>query len=374
MAHDGGPMRAALFTEVGTPVEVVDDVELEAPHAGEVRVRVVACGVCHSDVSLVNGTFPSMGPTIAGHEAAGVVVELGEGVTSLAVGDHVVLTPNAACGHCDYCLRGLHSVCASAMSIATSVLPDGTSRLSRHGAPVYHGLGVAAWADEIVVHENGAIRIDPDVPLDVACVIGCAVQTGVGAAINTADIEPGDSVLVLGAGGIGISIVQGAAIAGASRIIVSDPSESRREQALRFGATHVLDPTVDDVAARTLELTGIGADVAFEAVGSSALIDVGINSVRNGGTTVMVGAAPVDDSLAFSPVLAMFTEKKLVGSLLGSCWGPRDIPRLVALWQAGRLDLDAMVTSRRPLEEINDAIADLEAGRGLRTVLMVGEA
>ena len=233
---------------------------------------------------------------------------------------------------------------------------------------------MAAWADEIVVHQNGAVRIDDDVPLDVACVIGCAVQTGVGAAINTADIEPGDSVLILGAGGIGVSIVQGAAVAGASRIIVSDPSESRREQAMRFGATHVIDPTVSDVVATTMELTGIGADVAFEAVGSAALVEVGINAIRSGGTTVMVGAAGVDETLAFSPVLAMFTEKKLVGSLLGSCWGPRDIPRLVALWQAGRLDLDAMVTSRRPLEEINEAIADLEAGRGLRTVMMVSEA
>ena len=367
-------MRAALFTEVGSPIQVVDDVVLDPPHAGEVRVRVVACGVCHSDVSLIRGTFPAMGPTIVGHEAAGVVLELGEGVTSLEVGDHVVLTPNASCGHCAYCLKGLHSVCASAMSIATSLLPDGTSRLSRNGETVYHGLGVAAWADEIVVHQNGAVRIDDDVPLDVACVIGCAVQTGVGAAINTADIEPGDSVLILGAGGIGVSIVQGAAVAGASRIIVSDPSESRREQAMRFGATHVIDPTVSDVVATTMELTGIGADVAFEAVGSAALVEVGINAIRSGGTTVMVGAAGVDETLAFSPVLAMFTEKKLVGSLLGSCWGPRDIPRLVALWQAGRLDLDAMVTSRRPLEEINEAIADLEAGRGLRTVMMVSEA
>jgi S-(hydroxymethyl)glutathione dehydrogenase / alcohol dehydrogenase len=367
-------MRAALFTEVGAPVEIVDDIVLDPPRADEVRVRVVACGVCHSDVSIVNGTFPAMGPTIAGHEAAGVVVEVGDAVGSLAVGDHVVLTPNAACGHCAYCLKGLHSVCASAMSIASSMLPDGTSRLSRDGQIVFHGLGVAAWADEIVVKESGAIRIDDDVPLDVACVIGCAVQTGVGAAINTADIEPGDSVLVLGAGGIGISIVQGAAVAGASRIIVSDPSESRREQALRFGATHVIDPTVDDVVATTMELTGIGADVAFEAVGSAALIETGINAVRNGGTTVMVGAAPIDQTLAFSPVMAMFTEKKLVGSLLGSCWGPRDIPRLVALWRAGRLDLDAMVTARRPLEEVNEAIADLEAGRGLRTVLLIGDA
>lgn len=367
-------MRAALYTEAGAPLQIVDDIELEAPRAGEVRVRIVACGVCHSDVSLVRGTFPAMGPTVCGHEAAGVVAEVGPGVRSLAVGDHVVLSPNPSCGRCDYCARGLFSVCPDAMSIATSMLPDGSTRLSRGGATVFRGLGLAAWADEVVVAEQGAVRIDPDVPLDVACVIGCAVQTGVGAAINTVSIEPGDSVLVLGAGGIGVSIVAGAAISGATRIIVSDPSESRREQALHFGATHVVDPGVDDVVSTTMELTGIGADVAFDAVGSSALIGTAMNAIRNGGTTVMVGAAPVDDEFSLVPALAMFTEKRLVGSLLGSCWAPRDIPRMVDLWRAGRLDLDSMVTARRPLEEVNEAIDDLEAGRGLRTVLMLSEA
>lgn len=366
-------MRAALFTEVGVPLQVVDDLELEPPREGEVRVRVVACGVCHSDVSLVRGTFPAMGPTVCGHEAAGVVDEVGPGVRTLAVGDHVVLSPNPSCGRCEYCARGLFSVCPDAMSIATSMLPDGSTRLRRGDEQIFRGLGLAAWAEQVVVAEQGAVRIDPDVPLDVACVIGCAVQTGVGAAINTVQIAPGDSVLVLGAGGIGISIVQGAALSGATRIIVSDPSETRREQALHFGATHVLDPVETDVVAATKDLTGIGADVAFDAVGSSALLTSAMDATRNGGTTVMVGAAPVDDQLSLVPALAMFTEKKLVGSLLGSCWAPRDIPRLVELWRAGKLDLDSMVTSRRPLEEVNEAIEDMEAGRGLRTVLTIGE-
>jgi 2-desacetyl-2-hydroxyethyl bacteriochlorophyllide A dehydrogenase len=259
------------------------------------------------------------------------------------------------------------------MSIATSMLPDGSTRLRRGDEQIFRGLGLAAWAEQVVVAEQGAVRIDPDVPLDVACVIGCAVQTGVGAAINTVQLAPGDSVLVLGAGGIGISIVQGAALSGATRIIVSDPSETRREQALHFGATHVLDPVDTDVVAAAKELTGIGVDVAFDAVGSSALLTSAMEATRNGGTTVMVGAAPVDDQLSLVPALAMFTEKKLVGSLLGSCWAPRDIPRLVELWRAGKLDLDSMVTSRRPLEEVNEAIEDMEAGRGLRTVLTIGE-
>jgi Zn-dependent alcohol dehydrogenase len=366
-------MRAALLEEAGEPLRIVDDVELEAPRAGEVRVRIVACGVCHSDLSLARGLFPLLGPTVAGHEAAGVVVELGAGVSTLSVGDHVVLSPNPACGHCTYCARGRHAVCPNALGIATSMFPDGSTRLSRVGEVVFRGLNLAAWADEVVVQESGAIRIDPDVPLDVACVIGCAVQTGVGAALNTADVEPGDAVLVMGAGGIGLNIVQGAVVAGASRIIVSDPSEARREQALRFGATDVIDPTADDVVSRTMELTGIGADVAFEAVGSAALVETGMNAVRSAGTVVMVGAPPPEEEARINVAVSMFTEKRLVGSLLGSCYGPRDIPRLVALWQAGRLDLDALVTSRRPLEEVNEALEDLEAGRGLRTVLTIGE-
>lgn len=365
-------MRAAVLFQAGEPLRLVDDVELDAPRQGEVRVRVDACGVCHSDLALVQGNFPLMGPTIPGHEAAGIVVELGPGVTQLAVGDHVVLTPNQSCGQCEYCTRGHHSVCTSSMSIATAMLPDGSTRLSRGGEVVFRGLGLGAWADEVVVAATGAIRIDPDVPLDVACVIGCAVQTGVGAAVNTAGVQPGDQVLVMGAGGIGISIVQGAAIAGASRIIVSEPSEARREQALRFGATDVIDPADTDAVARTLELTGIGADVAFDAVGAAALVESGLDAVRSGGTVVMVGAPPPDQMAAINVAITMFTEKRLVGSLLGSCWAPRDIPRLVGLWQAGRLDLDGMVTMRRPLEEINEALEDLHAGRGLRTVMTIG--
>jgi Zn-dependent alcohol dehydrogenase len=301
-----------------------------------------------------------------------VVVEVGPGVGSLAVGDHVVLSPNPACGRCEYCTRGLRAVCTGSMSIATATLPDGTTRLSRAGATVFRGLGLGGWADEVVVAESGAVRIDPDVPLDVACVIGCAVQTGVGAAINTARVSPGDRVLVMGAGGVGISIVQGARIAGASRIVVSDPSESRREMALRFGATDVVDPGEADPVAEVLAMTGIGVDVAFDAVGSAALVEAALAAVRSGGTAVMVGAPPPDEEARVNVAVTMFTEKRLVGSLLGSCEAPRDIPRLVGLWRSGRLDLDAMVTARRPLEQIDDALADLRAGRGLRTVMAVG--
>ena len=369
-------MRAALFTEAGAPLQIVDDIDLEPPRTGEVRVRVVACGVCHSDLSLVRGTFPAMGPTVCGHEAAGVVVEVGPGVRALSVGDHVVLSPNPSCGRCAYCREGSSSACAPTRCPSR----PRCCPTARRGSAAAVRWSSAAWGSprgrtRWWCPSSGAIRIDADVPLDVACVIGCAVQTGVGAAINTVSIAPGDAVLVLGAGGIGVSIVQGAAISGASRIIVSDPSESRREQAMRFGATHVIDPTDDRRGRRHhgAHRHRRGRRVRRGGL-RGARSTTAMDAIRNGGTTVMVGAAPVDDAYSMVPALAMFTEKRLVGSLLGSCWAPRDIPRMVELWRSGRLDLDSMVTSRRPLEQVNEAIADLEAGRGLRTVLMISDA
>ena len=363
-------MRAAVLIEPNRPLEVLE-VDLEAPDPDQVRVAVAACGVCHSDVSLVNGTFPIMGPTVPGHEAAGVVTEVGPGVTHLSVGDHVVLSPNPACGHCRSCRRGRPGACAETAALMTSTFPDGSTKLSRGGEVLYRGLGLAGWATEVVVSGNGAVAIADDVPLDVACVIGCAVQTGVGAALNTASIEPGDSVLVVGAGGIGVSIAAGAAIAGATRVIVSDPSEARREQAMQFGATDVIDPTRTDVVAEVSSLVPGGVDTAFDAVGSAALIDTCLAATCNGGETVLVGAAPMTDSVSVNPVTMMFAEKGIKGSLLGSSLASRDIPRLVELWRAGRLPLDQMVTARLPLAEVNDAVRDAEAGKGLRTVLMM---
>jgi Zn-dependent alcohol dehydrogenase len=218
------------------------------------------------------------------------------------------------------------------------------------------------------------VKVDPDVPLDVACVIGCAVQTGVGAVLNTAGVEPGATVLVLGAGGIGIAVAQGARIAGAAMIVVSDPSAERRDTALRFGATHVLDPEAVDVAAAVYELTGgIGMDYCFEAAGRAALIETGIAASRNGGTTVCVGAPPVDQGIAIPGVVGFSaTEKRLIGCLLGSSNSHREIPRLLSLWKAGRLDLEAMITARRPIDEVVDALDDMQARAGLRTVLDVG--
>jgi Zn-dependent alcohol dehydrogenase len=236
---------------------------------------------------------------------------------------------------------------------------------------VYRGLAVGGFAEYALVAEAGAIKIDNDIPLDVACVIGCSVQTGVGAVLNTARVEPGATVLVMGLGGVGISIVQGARIAGASRIIVSDPNDERREAAARFGATDAVDPKSDDLMATVMRVTGVGVDYAFDAVGSSALVEAGMWACRPGGTTVLVGAAPIDQVVHVPATLFMVSERKLIGSLLGGCNGRREVPRLLGLWQAGRLDLEGMITHRRPLAEVNEAFADMQAGRGIRTVLTV---
>jgi Zn-dependent alcohol dehydrogenase len=366
-------MRAAVLEEAGKPLAVWDDVEIEAPRGGEVRVRVTHCGVCHSDLSLADGVFPSPTPIILGHEAAGRVDAVGPGVDTLAVGDPVVLTPIPPCGTCYWCVRGEPGICVNASALATNTFPDGSTRLSRRGAVVFRGVGLGGFAEYVVTQVNGAVRIPPDVPLEVACVVGCAVQTGVGAVLNTAHVEEGATVLVMGLGGVGLSIVQGARLAGASRIIAADPVPARREAARRFGATDVLDPGATDVVARSRELTGVGVDYAFDAVGRASLVQAGVAATRNGGTTVCVGAAPLEDTIHVAPA-ALFTlqEKKLIGCALGSCNSVRDIPRLLALWQGGRLDLDALVTARRPLADIDRALDDLRAGHGIRTILSIG--
>ena len=229
-------MRAALLEASEKPLAIVDDVDIEDPRAGEVRVRVSHCGVCHSDLSLVNGTFPFVAPTVLGHEAAGVVDAIGAGVTSVVPGDKVVLTPIPVCNACYWCARGEYGCCVNAVSISTGTFIDGRTPLSRQGLPVLRGVGLGGFAEYVITTETGAIKVDPDTPLDVACVIGCAVQTGVGAVLNTAKVEPGATVLVLGLGGIGLSVVQGARAAGAAQIIASDPLGWRRDAACCSGS------------------------------------------------------------------------------------------------------------------------------------------
>jgi S-(hydroxymethyl)glutathione dehydrogenase / alcohol dehydrogenase len=361
-------VRAAVLEAANEPFVIDDTVKIDDPGPGYVRVKVSHCGICHSDLTVAH--VASATPIVLGHEAAGVVDAVGNGVTSLTPGDQVVLTPIAPCGQCYFCLRGEAGCCVNNRAILTNTFADGSTGLSRNGEIVYRGLGVGGFAEYALTTETGAVRVPDDVPLDVVCVIGCAVQTGVGAVLNTAKVEPGATVLVLGLGGIGQSVVQGARVAGASRIIASDPIAARREAALALGATDVVDPDRDDVASRARAITVVGPDYAFECAGITALAQAGIAATRPGGMTVLVGAPSADQAITIAPaVLFGIEEKQVKGCFLGSCNSLRDIPRMVGLWRAGQIDLDGLITNRRPLDDINDAFADVEAGRGIRTVL-----
>jgi Zn-dependent alcohol dehydrogenase len=366
-------MKAAVFEAPGQPIRIYDDVDIIDPRAGEVRVRVKFCSVCHSDLSVVDGSLPISGNVILGHEASGVVDAVGEGVTRLQVGDHVVLTPVPPCGTCYFCIRGESTLCSTNIGLYTSALGDGNTGLSRNGNVVYRGLGVGAFAEYVITQVNGAVKISPDVPLELACLMGCALQTGIGAVLNTAQVETGATVAIMGLGGVGIAAVQGAKLAGASVILASDPVAERRELALQFGATHVIDPLKEDFGARCLELTNnIGMDYAFETAGIAKLVENGIAVTRAGGTTVCVGAAPLDQGIEIKNfTLFSSFEKKLCGCLLGSCNSLLEIPRMVSLYQSKQLKLEEMVTRRRPLEQINEAFDDLKSGKGIRTVLAI---
>jgi len=362
-------MRAALLTSPGKPLEIAE-IDIDEPGHGQVRVAVKYCGCCHSDLSIIDGVFPAGMPIVLGHEASGVVDALGPGVDHLEVGDHVVLSPVPPCGRCYRCVRGEASSCKNVMALMTNVMPNGSTGLSRGGECVYGGVGVGAFAEYVVTEATGAVKIPADVPLDVACVIGCAVQTGVGAVLNTAQVEEGATVLVLGLGGIGLSVVAGARLAGASRIIVSDPVAERREAAAHYGATDFIDPTAEDVVARVLEITTVGADYAFEAAGRAALTSLAVQAIRAHGTVVCVGAPPIDEAIEIAPAsLFVLQEKRIMGTALGGSHALHEIPRLVGLWQAGQLDLESMITARRPLAEINEAMSDLRESKGIRTVL-----
>jgi Zn-dependent alcohol dehydrogenase len=349
---------------------VVDDIEIDKPGAGEVLVRISNCGVCHSDLHLLDGSIPFAMPAILGHEAAGIVEAVGPGVKHLAEGDKAILTLRPPCNVCYFCVRGEPELCANSPAVATGMLSDGGTRLAHRGRVVYRGVGVGAFAEYVVSEASGAVKVPADTPLDVACVIGCAVQTGVGAAINTAKIEEGATVMVCGLGGVGISIVQGARVAGASAIIGVDPIAARREQARRFGVTDVVDPGAMDIASAALNATdSIGVDYAFDAVGNVSLVESCVAGIRPGGTVVMVGVPKLQDQLNIPALFFALQEKKLKGCFLGSSNPAREFPRLLSLWRAGRLDLEDMITARRPLEQLNEAFADMKAGVGLRTVI-----
>lgn len=367
-------MRAAVLTAPDRPLEIIDNLDVESPRAGEVLVRVLHSGICHSDLTVIDAGHGM--PVVLGHEAAGEIADVGAGVEHLRVGDKVVLAPLAPCGECGACARHAGTECAQALAFVHHLRPDGTSPFSLDGTLVHRGLGVGAFAEYTVVPASGAVKVPDDTPLDIACVIGCAVQTGVGAALNTAEVRAGSSVLVLGAGGVGQAVVQGARIAGAANVIVSEPVEERRTHALAMGATAAVDPTKTDLREVVMDLTGgSGADYAFEAAGSGRLVQTGIELTGVGGTIVMVGAPPIEDAVTIdAAVIFMTMGKRILSSLLGGCWPERDIPRLIGYWREGRLDLGGLVSRRLDLTEVNEGIRLLRETDGVRTVVDVAPA
>jgi S-(hydroxymethyl)glutathione dehydrogenase/alcohol dehydrogenase len=362
--------RAVVCRELNQPV-VVEEIRVDPPLRGEVTVKLGACGVCHSDLSATNGTLQMQLPLILGHEAAGEIVEVGEGVKHLAPGDHVVSSFIYMCGECRFCAAGRPVLCLEQNKAITS-LPDGTVRThDAKGNPLNIFSGCGVMAEYATVHVDNLVKIDPKIPLDRAALVGCAVTTGVGAVFNTARVVPGSSVAVFGCGGVGLNVIQGARIAGAERIIAIDTLETKVSLAREFGATDsvVLKPG-EDPAKALKKMTGGGPDYAFECVGNGELAAIAYKAIRRGGLAVVVGVAKPGDSTAVRTMTLPFEEKTLTGSYFGSCVPRIDFPRMLALYAAGRLKLDELITRRYRIEEAPQAFADLQSGRNARGVIV----
>lgn len=353
-------MRAAVLNQVGdTKLELRDDVRTVDVGPQEVRIRVRATGVCHSDLSAMDGTLPALAPGIIGHEGAGEIIELGAGVDHLAVGDHVALTFVPPCGTCGNCRYGRPHLCAI-HSIAAFMNP----RFLIGDTPAFGYAGTGTFAEELVVPAAGAVKIADDVPFEIAALVACGVMTGVGAVINTAKVEPGATVLVIGCGGVGISAIQGARLAGAATIVAVDPVVDKHEPAKHFGATHAVTP--DGLAELHASLTeSQGWDYTFDVVGAPPTVRSAWDNARRGGTVVVVGAGRADAMVEFSAQELFLHDKRLLGSFYGGADVHRDYARLLSLWRAGRLDLDGMISKRITLDEINDGLQALRAGGNL---------
>jgi S-(hydroxymethyl)glutathione dehydrogenase / alcohol dehydrogenase len=364
-------VKAAVLYEVKQPLRV-EEVDLENPHRGEVLVRIGAAGVCHSDYHFMNGDLPIGLPCVLGHEGAGVVERVGEGVTMVEPGDHVVLLFRPNCGHCEFCSQGRPALCWMAGRLRnTGRLLDGTSRLSRGGEELKHFLGVSCFAERTVVPEQGVVPIPKDIPLEVAALVGCAVMTGVGAVMNTARVTPGAAVLVIGAGGVGLNCVMGAALVGAQPIIVADLVDSKLEMAMDFGATHLVNAKTHDLVEGVRELTnGEGVDFSFEAIGKPSAMAQAFESLRRGGVATAVGIAPAGSEMTINAGELVYLEKTLKGSYYGSTRPQTDMPRLLQLYKAGKLPIDRLISRRYPLDRVNEAYDALLAGEVARSILI----
>ena len=365
-------VRAAVLTALDAPLEL-REVELDSPHAGEVLVRMVASGVCHTDLSMVNGTLPITLPAVLGHEGAGIVEEVGEGVDGFAPGDHVVISWVPQCGDCYFCRHGQPQLCSAAdVVLAAAGLLDGTPRFRMDGLPLQQMLGAGTFAEATVVDASALIKVPDDLDLTIAALLGCAVLTGVGAAVNTASIHPGDTVAVVGCGGVGLNIVQGAKMAGAGQIVAVDVHSGPLELAAQLGATHTVDASSQDAVGAVFDLTAQrGADVAFEAIGAKQTIEQAMMMTRRGGQIVLVGIPRMHVILELPVTLGLvMSERALKGCWYGSSDVRRDVPRLIDGYRAGDLLLEELVSQRIGLDGVNEALDDLRTGGQARIVIV----
>ena len=357
-------MRAAVLQETGQDkLDVRNDVVAVGPGPGEVRVRIKATGVCHSDLSAMKGVLPQPAPFVAGHEGAGEVVEVGEGVTTVTAGDRVIICWVPPCDACRFCRGGQPNLCVN-IFFSASV----SQHFEAGGTPLFGFAGTGTFAEEVVLPHQCAVPFAADLPYELAALIGCGVTTGVGAVFNNARLTPGSSVAVIGCGGVGVSVIQGARIAGAAEIVAVDPVERKRDWARRFGASHAVGP--DEAAALKQEVTGgDGFDYVFEVVGRSSTARQAYDLTRRGGSVVVVGAGAADDTVSFNMFELFFDEKRLLSTIYGGGDVRRDYDRLIRLWRSGRLDLEGMITAQVPLEDVNGALDAMRSGEAIRTVI-----
>ena len=357
-------MKAAVLRGIGKPLEI-EDVQLSTPGSREVLLRTSAAGVCHSDLHFQNGSYVHPMPTVLGHESAGIIEEVGSAVTYVKPGDHVITCLSVFCGHCGYCTTGRPQLCDKR---DTQRGPDEPPRLSKNGEAIHQFLNLSSYAEQMLVHEHAIVKIREDMPLDRAALIGCGVTTGVGAVLNTARIEAGSTVAVLGCGGVGLSAIQGAAIGGAGRIIAIDTLAPKLELARKCGATDTVDASAGDPVEQVKELTGGGVEYSFEAIGLKKTAEQAFEMLVSGGTATVIGMIPVGQKVELHGVDFLF-EKKIQGSSMGSNRFRVDMPRYVDFYLSGRLNLDDMISQTIKLEQVNEAFGALERGEVTRSVI-----
>lgn len=358
--------KAAILTQPGQPLSI-EEVVVDKPGPHEVLIRTVACGLCHSDLHFIEGAYPHPLPAIPGHEAAGIVEAVGSEVKTVKVGDAVVSCLSAFCGHCEFCVSGRMSLC---MGGDTRRVPGSAPRITRpDGSPVNQMLNLSAFSELMLIHEHACVAVNPEMPLDRAAVIGCAVTTGAGTIFNACKLTPGETVAVVGCGGVGLATINAAKIAGAGRIIAADPVPEKRELAMKLGATDTIDALADGAAAQIVEMTKGGVDHAIEAVGRPASAELAVKVLRRGGTATILGMMPLSEKVGLG-AMDLLSGKKLQGAIMGGNRFPVDIPRLVDFYMRGLLDLDTIIAERIPLEQINEGFDKMKRGDSARSVIV----